>query len=137
LNDRQSPGSHEHTYYERGIRPELPRIDYDLIRCHGHTALVTVLISALLGILVATKFSFPTFLGGHAWETWGRLRYNHTQGIFFGWLGNAFIAFCYFVVPRLTNRPVTSRKIGWVSSACPPSASATAFTSSSTTWAAT
>ena len=114
MNDRQSPGSHEHTYYERGIRPELPRIDYDLIRCHGHAALVTVLISALLGILVATKFNFPTFLGGHAWETWGRLRYNHTQGIFFGWLGNAFIAFCYFVVPRLTNRPVTSRKIGWV-----------------------
>jgi hypothetical protein len=89
----------------------LPRIDYDLIRWHGHAALITVLISALLGILVATKFTFPTFLGGHAWETWGRLRYNHTQGIFFGWLGNAFIAFLYFVVPRLTNRPVTSRKL--------------------------
>ena len=28
--------------------------------------------------------------------------------------GNAFIAFCYYVVPRLTNRPVTSRKLGWV-----------------------
>jgi hypothetical protein len=49
-------------------------------------------------------------------ETWGRLRYNHTQGIFFGWLGNALIAFCYFVVPRLTNRPVTSRTLG--SSSC-------------------
>lgn len=111
---RQSPGSNEHASYERGIRSELPRIDYDLIRCHGHAALVTVLISALLGLLVATKFNFPTFLGGHAWETWGRLRYNHTQGIFFGWLGNAFIAFCYFVVPRLTNRPVISRTLGWV-----------------------
>jgi cytochrome c oxidase cbb3-type subunit I/II len=91
----------------------LPRTDYDLIRWHSHAALITVLISALFGFLVATKFNFPTFLGGHAWETWGRLRYNHTQGIFFGWLGNAFIAFCYFVVPRLTNRPVTSRKLGW------------------------
>lgn len=113
MNDRQSPVSNQHVSYERGISSELPRIDYDLIRCHGHAAVVTVLISALLGILVATKFNFPTFLGGHAWETWGRLRYNHTQGIFFGWLGNAFIAFCYFVVPRLTNRPVTSRKLGW------------------------
>src|SRR3984885_2145234 len=96
------------------MRSVLPRVDYDLIRWHGHAALITVLISALFGILVATKFNFPTFLGGHAWETWGRLRYNHTQGIFFGWLGNAFIAFCYYVVPRLTNRPVTSRKLGWV-----------------------
>ncbi len=91
----------------------VPRTEYDLVRWHGHAALLTVLISALFGILVATKFNFPTFMGGHAWETWGRLRYNHTQGIFFGWLGNAFIAFLYYVTPRLTNRPVTSRKLGW------------------------
>jgi cytochrome c oxidase cbb3-type subunit I/II len=113
LNHSQSPGSKEPTSYGRAIGVELPRIDYDLIRCHGHAALITVLISALFGILVATKFNFPTFLGGHAWETWGRLRYNHTQGIFFGWLGNAFLAFLYFVIPRLTNRPVTSRSLGW------------------------
>ena len=91
----------------------VPRTEYDLIRWHGHAALLTVVISALFGILVATKFNFPTFLGGHAWETWGRLRYNHTQGIFFGWLGNAFIAFLYYVTPRLTNRTVTSRGLGW------------------------
>ena len=91
----------------------LPRTDYDLIRWHGFAALITVVISALFGIVVATKFNFPNFMGGHAWETWGRLRYNHTQGIFFGWLGNAFIAFCYYVIPRLTNGPVTSRKLGW------------------------
>jgi len=62
---------------------------------------------------VATKFTFPEFLGGHGWLTWGRLRYNHTQGIFFGWLGNAFLAFFYYVVPRLANRPVLSRRLGW------------------------
>jgi cbb3-type cytochrome c oxidase subunit I len=114
LNHRQSPGRNQPTSYERVVRSELPRIDYDLIRCHGHAALATALISALFGILVATKFTFPTFLGGQAWDTWGRLRYNHTQGIFFGWLGNAFLAFLYFVVPRLTNRPVTSRLLGWI-----------------------
>ncbi len=92
----------------------VPRTEYDLIRWHGHAAMATVLISALFGILVATKFNFPNFMGGHAWETWGRLRYNHTQGIFFGWLGNAFIAFCYYVTPRLTNSTVTSRRLGWL-----------------------
>src|SRR5882757_6018371 len=91
----------------------LPAIEYDLIRAHVFASLVTLVISVLFGILVATKFTFPEFLGGHGWFTWGRLRYNHTQGIFFGWLGNAFLAFFYYAVPRLANRPVLSRKLGW------------------------
>lgn len=97
----------------RGDSSQIARTDYDLIQWHAHAALITVLISALFGLMVATKFNFPNFMGGHAWETWGRLRYNHTQGIFFGWLGNAFIAFLYYVTPRLTNQPITSRKLGW------------------------
>jgi cytochrome c oxidase cbb3-type subunit I/II len=91
----------------------LPPIEYDLVRAHVFASLVTLVISVLFGILVATKFNFPEFLGGHGWLTWGRLRYNHSQGIFFGWLGNAFLAFSYYVVPRLANRPVLSRKLGW------------------------
>src|SRR5579871_2286236 len=88
-----------------------PRTEYALIRAHVHASVVTVLISALFGLLASTKLHTP--FGGDAWSTWGRLRYNHTQGIFFGWLGNAFLAFIYYVVPRLTNRPVSSRKLGW------------------------
>src|SRR6266850_8272744 len=92
---------------------ELPSVEYGLIRAHVFASLVTLVFSVLFGILVATKFTFPEFLGGHGWLTWGRLRYNHTQGIFFGWLGNAFLAFFYYAVPRLANRPVSSRKLGW------------------------
>src|SRR6267154_302921 len=88
----------------------LPSIEYDLIRAHVFASLVTLVISVLFVITVATKFSFPEFLFSHAWLTCGRLRYNHTQGIFFGWLGNAFLAFFYYAVPRLANRPVLSRK---------------------------
>jgi cytochrome c oxidase cbb3-type subunit I/II len=92
---------------------ELPSVEYGLIRAHVFASLVTLVLSVLFGVLVATKFTFPEFLGGHGWLTWGRLRYNHTQGIFFGWLGNAFLAFFYYAVPRLANRPVLSRKLGW------------------------
>src|SRR6201988_1929138 len=91
----------------------LPSVEYGLIPAHVFPSLVSVGISGPFGILVATKFSFPEFLGGHSWLTWGRLRYNHTEGIFFGWLGNAFLAFFYYAVPRLTNRPVLSRRLGW------------------------
>src|SRR5262249_25685555 len=70
--------------------------------------------SALLGIVMAIKFHHPDFLTTESWLTWGRIRYAHTQGIFFGWLGNAFLAFLYYAVPRLAERPVTNRSLGWL-----------------------
>src|SRR5712664_1084210 len=91
----------------------LPSVEYGLIRAHVFASLLTLVFSALFGILVATKFTLPEFLGGRRRLTRDSLRYNHTQGIFFGWLGNAFLAFFYYAVPRLANRPVLSRKLGW------------------------
>ncbi len=85
-----------------------------LIRAHGLAALAMVGYVALLGLTIAAKFNLPDLLGDASWLTWGRLRYSHTQGVFFGWLGNAFLAFCYYAVPRLAERPVTSRGLGWL-----------------------
>jgi cbb3-type cytochrome c oxidase subunit I len=91
---------------------EVPATEAGLVRAHGLAALAMVVYSVLLGIAVAVKFHTPDFLGDIPWLTWGRLRYGHTQGIFFGWLGNAFLAFLYHAVPRLAGRPVTSRRLG-------------------------
>ena len=96
-----------------GEHRPVPGVEHSLIRAHGWAAVITLFVSALFGTLVAAKFNFPDFLGGHAWSTWGRLRYNHTQGIFFGWLGNAFLVFLYYAVPRLADRPVLSHRLGW------------------------
>ncbi len=85
-----------------------------LVRMHGFAALAMVVYSTLLGIVMAIKFHHPDFLTTEPWLTWGRIRYAHTQGIFFGWLGNAFLAFMYYAVPRLAERPVTSRGLGWL-----------------------
>jgi cbb3-type cytochrome c oxidase subunit I len=85
-----------------------------LVRAHGFAALAMVGYSVLLGIVMAVKFHYPEFLTNEPGLTWGRIRYAHTQGIFFGWLGNAFLAFMYYAVPRLTERPVTSRALGWL-----------------------
>ena len=63
---------------------------------------------------MAIKFHAPDWLGGVPWLSWGRLRYAHTQGVFFGWLGNAFLAFLYYVVPRLAGRSVTGIRLGWM-----------------------
>jgi cbb3-type cytochrome c oxidase subunit I/cbb3-type cytochrome c oxidase subunit II len=90
------------------------RTETSLIRAHGYAALAMVVYSTLLGLTMAIKFHHPDFLTDAAWLTWGRLRYAHTQGIFFGWLGNAFLAFMYYAVPRLAERPITSRGLGWL-----------------------
>ena len=85
-----------------------------LIRAHTIAALAGLFLSALFGLCVSIKFDAPGFLGLHAWDTWGRLRYDHTQGILYAWLGNAFIGVLYYAVPRLTQQPVTSIRLGWL-----------------------
>jgi len=89
-------------------------VETDLLRAHAFAALVALLISALFGTIVAIKLVHPDFLGSREWSTWGPLRANHTQGILFGWLGNAFLSFLYFAIPRLAGRAVMSRHLGWL-----------------------
>jgi hypothetical protein len=81
---------------------------HSLIRAHTCAAFAGLVLSALFGLAVSIKFHAPGFLGGHGWDTWGRLRYDHTQGILYAWLSNAFIAFIYYAAPFLTKRSVTS-----------------------------
>src|SRR5260370_242308 len=89
------------------------RSENALIRAHGIAAMAMVVVAALFRTRVEVKVVLPDFLGGAAGTTWGRLRYNHTQGILFGFLGNAFFAFLYHAVPRLAERPVRSVRLGW------------------------
>ncbi|MCC7528995.1 MAG: cbb3-type cytochrome c oxidase subunit I [Candidatus Melainabacteria bacterium] len=93
---------------------DVPRVEFGLIKAHAIAAMVTLLISVSFGALVSFKLHMPDFAGADPFLTWGRLRYNHTQGIFFGWLGNAFLMFLYYAVPMLSMRPVLNGKLGWV-----------------------
>ena len=93
-----------------------PTVETWLVYAHGLAALVTLLISVAFGILASIELLVPG-PGGRprTWLTWGRLRYDHTQGIMLGWLGNAFFAFLYHAVPLLTGRRVTSAQLGqWI-----------------------
>jgi cytochrome c oxidase cbb3-type subunit I/II len=88
------------------------RVDTQLVFAHGLAAIVTLLIAVAFGITVSLQFFLPDLTGSLPALGWGRLRYAHTQGIMFGWLGNAFLAFLYHCVPVLTGKPVTSRRLG-------------------------
>ncbi len=89
------------------------RSETRLIRAHAYASLAGLVLSALFGLAVSIKFHAPAFLAAHPWLTWGRLRYDHTQGILYAWLGNAFLAFLYYAIPPLAGRPVTSVRLGW------------------------
>jgi cbb3-type cytochrome oxidase subunit 1 len=92
---------------------EIP-IEQRLVAAHGYASLAGVLISVLFGLAVSLKFHAPEFLSQNSWLTWGRLRFDHTQGILYGWLGNLFLAFLSYAVPYLTRRRVTSLRLGWI-----------------------
>ncbi|ANH39254.1 hypothetical protein I601_2838 [Nocardioides dokdonensis FR1436] len=89
-------------------------IHHDLVRAHTVTGLVGLLFAATFGLIVATKFSAPEFLGDTEVGSWGRMRFAHVQGILYAWLMNGFLAFAYYAVPTLSGRPVRSRTLGWV-----------------------
>jgi cbb3-type cytochrome oxidase subunit 1 len=89
-----------------------PLVETRLVYAHGLAALVTLFISITFGILASVELLYPEMAGRHTWLSWGRLRYDHTQGIMIGWLGNAFFAFLYHAVPVLTGRPVLSARLG-------------------------
>jgi cbb3-type cytochrome oxidase subunit 1 len=69
------------------IENQTPPLGTKLIRAHVCAAFTGLVLSALFGLMVSIKFHMPEFLSGHGWDTWGRLRYDHKQGVLYAWLG--------------------------------------------------
>jgi cbb3-type cytochrome oxidase subunit 1 len=96
-------------------RPGPPAVESRLVYAHGLASIVTLFVSVLFGFFASMQLVSPDALGTSSWTTWGKLRYDHTQGIMLGWLANAFFAFLYHAVPILTGRPVSSARLGqWI-----------------------
>src|SRR5699024_3116703 len=108
LHDQPVPGTDMPHEFE-GPAP----IPAALIRAHVMAGLSLLLVAVAFGLITSWKFHDPEFLGQQDWATWGRTRANHVQGILLAWLVNGFMAFAYFAVPTLTNRPILSERLGW------------------------
>src|SRR5260370_37939731 len=89
-----------------------PIVESRLVYAHGLAAIVMLFVSISFGIFASIELLLPDLSGGVPMLSWGRLRCDHTQGILFGWLGNAFLAFLYPAVPVLSGRRVTSVRLG-------------------------
>ncbi|MFT3743053.1 MAG: cbb3-type cytochrome c oxidase subunit I [Pyrinomonadaceae bacterium] len=76
------------------------------------SSLVYFAIVGVVALIIAAKFSFPSFLGTIPQLTYGRLRPLHVNGMLFGWLLACDMALMYYIVPRLCGVKIWSEKLG-------------------------
>ena len=75
-------------------------------------ALLWFPIFTTFGLIMAIKFFVPTFLVDSAFDTFGRIRPAHVNGLLFGFLSSGLIGAAYFVIPRLSKVSLFKPKIG-------------------------
>ena len=70
---------------------------------------------ASFGLLLAIKFFFPNFLSESAWDTFGRIRPSHVNGVLFGFVSSGLLGIMYYVVPRLCARGLWKPRLAMLS----------------------
>jgi len=65
----------------------------------------------LFGFLLAIKFFMPTFLTDSLWDSFGRIRPAHTNGVLFGFVSSGLIALMFYILPRLCNVQLNDSKL--------------------------
>jgi cytochrome c oxidase cbb3-type subunit I/II len=61
-------------------------------------------VFASFGFILAIKFFYPQFMGGSAWDEFGRIRPAHVNGVLFGFVSSGLLAAMFYIVPRLCGR---------------------------------
>lgn len=87
-------------------------VDRGLVRRWLGWGMVWLLLAPTAGVLVATKFHQPEFLGSTSWLTFGRLRPVHVNGVIFGAFSTLFLGLAHWIVPRLCGIPVAVPRLG-------------------------
>ena len=92
------------------VDPGLARLVLWYIGC----AAFWLLFGTTIGEYVGIKFVAPD--ADHvSWLSFGRLRPVHTNAVFWGWASLGMLGLGHYVVPRVSNTPLYSLKLGWYS----------------------
>ncbi|WP_083257249.1 cbb3-type cytochrome c oxidase subunit I [Arcticibacter eurypsychrophilus] len=101
------------TEKKRGLnRPGIDPAHSKLIIWYMITATFWLLFGTSVGEYVGIKFVAPD-IDHYSWLSFGRLRPVHTNAVFWGWSSLGMLGLAYYVVPRVSNVPLASLKIGW------------------------
>src|SRR5665647_3218666 len=80
-----------------------------------YSAVLWFPIFATFGMIMAIKFFVPTFLVDSAFDTFGRIRPAHVNGLLFGFLSSGLIGAMYYVAPRLSHVSLYKPLLGKIS----------------------
>lgn len=89
-------------------------IKVSLVRAHLVVGFLFLVVAMLAGILYSLQLNNLYPFEGIEYLAAGRIRMVHTNGVAFGFIVNVFLGALYWVVPRLTRRPVKSEVLGWL-----------------------
>ncbi len=76
------------------------------------TATIWLLFGTSVGEYLGIKFVAPD-VDHLSWLSFGRLRPVHTNAVFWGWSSLGMLGLGYYVVPRVSNVPLYSIKLGY------------------------
>ena len=77
-----------------------------------YAAMIWFPVFTTFGMIMAIKFFVPTFLVDAAFESFGRIRPAHVNGLLFGFLSSGLIGIMYYIVPRLSKTSLYKPNIG-------------------------
>ena len=77
--------------------------NYRVVRQFSIMAVVWGVVGMLVGAIIATQLTWPEFLGGIPWLSYGRLRPLHTNAVIFAFGGCALMGTSLYVVQRTSN----------------------------------
>ena len=92
------------------IEPELTKHILWYLGCATFWLVFGTTVGEYLGI----KFVAPD-VDHYSWLSFGRLRPVHTNAVFWGWASIAMLGLGYYVIPRVSNAPIKSIKMGYIS----------------------
>jgi cytochrome c oxidase cbb3-type subunit 1 len=90
-----------------------PLVDTKLVWAFTLWALVWVTYGPWMGWVASMKFTWPNFLADWFALSYGPVRIAHTNGVALGWFSVAVFAWCHYMVPKLTGRPIWSKSLSW------------------------
>jgi cytochrome c oxidase cbb3-type subunit I len=97
---------------------DLPRhedlVDERLVFWYFVAALLFMFVSMLGGLLMGLQLSRMNPFRGIELLSPGRWRMIHTNAIAYGFLANAFLGMLHWAIPRLTLKPVLSRRLSYL-----------------------
>ncbi|MEK7764593.1 MAG: cbb3-type cytochrome c oxidase subunit I [bacterium] len=88
-------------------------VDEKLVRWHFLAGFAWLAVSVLAGLAFSLQFLGLYPAPGTEWLSPGRVRMVHTNLVAYGWIVNAFVGGMCYVVPKLTDFPLFSRRLSW------------------------